>query len=139
MEIVVVGQPVPKARPRVTYRGGRAWAYTPNQVRDYQQFVKSLAFNARAGRDLIPRDIPVRLRLTFILQGKGISRPDLVNLASAIADALEGVWYEDDAQITELQCRKRQGDHPRTMISVEALTALAGEGGRDEKRDKSST
>lgn len=124
MEIVVVGQPVPKARPRVTYKGGRAWAYTPKEVRDYQQLVASLAFNERAGRDLIPRDIPVRLRVTFVLQGKGTSRPDLVNLASAIADALEGVCYEDDAQIAELQCRKRQGDHPRAMISVEALTPL---------------
>lgn len=119
MELIVEGQPVPKARPRVTYRQGKVWAYTLDQVRAYQEEVRMLAFNMR--ERVIPRDTPVRLRVTFILKGKETSRPDVVNLAATIADALEGVWYEDDSQIAELQCRKRQGPHPRAIITVEAI------------------
>ena len=123
MELMVVGQPVPKSRPRVTYRKGRAWAYSEQPLVDYQDAVRALAFSKRQtdGGSIIPKGVPVRLRVSFILKGKQTSKPDLVNLVATIADALEGVWYDDDSQITELQCRKRQGKHPRVMITVEQV------------------
>ncbi|MBA7686737.1 hypothetical protein ES703_95192 [subsurface metagenome] len=72
----------------------------------------------------IAKGVPVRLRVTFVVKGDPTSTPDLVNLASSIADALQRVWYEDDSQIVELQCRKRKGRHPRAQIWVEALPQI---------------
>ena len=122
MQLIVIGQPVPKARPRFTSQR-RHTAYTPERTAAYEEEVRSLAYNVN--RVPLPKGTPLRLRVTFVLRGKATSTPDLVNLAASIADALQGVWYDDDSQIVELQCRKRQGRHPRAIIGVEELVPLA--------------
>ena len=122
MELTVEGQPVPKARPRYTDKRGRERHYTEERTAAYEGEVRALAYNVN--RVPLAKGLPVRLRVTFVVKGEATSTPDLVNLASSIADALQGVWYENDSQVVELQCRKRKGRHPRAMIMVEALTQL---------------
>ena len=119
MELIVIGQPVPKGRPRFDGRRAGNPAYTEDRTAAYEGEVRALAYNVN--RVPIAKGMPVRLRVTFILRGEATSTPDLVNLAASIADALQGVWYEDDSQIVELQCRKRQGKHPRAIIGVEQV------------------
>ena len=46
-------------------------------------------------------------------------RPDLLNIAAAICDGLNGIAYADDAQITELQAWKRYSDKPRTEVVID--------------------
>ena len=62
----------------------------------------------------------VKMRLSFFMPDK--RRRDPNNLLKLIADALEGVAYADDKQITDL-CWKNAGldrEHPRVEISFEA-------------------
>ena len=45
-------------------------------------------------------------------------KPDLDKLARAVGDALTGVAYRDDAQITRWHLQKRYGEQAGTEITV---------------------
>jgi Holliday junction resolvase RusA-like endonuclease len=47
-----------------------------------------------------------------------ISKPDLTNLAKLVEDALNGIFWKDDAQITSLVMSKMYGEIPQTYIEV---------------------
>ena len=64
---------------------------------------------------------PVRLTLTFHLNGKPTSRPDLDKLAGAVLDALNGIAYHDDSQVTELLLQKSRHTPPSVTIKLEEL------------------
>lgn len=49
------------------------------------------------------------------------TRPDVLKLARAVEDALTGVVWRDDAQITEQVLRKFYGEPERTVIHVWSL------------------
>ena len=48
--------------------------------------------------------------------------PDTVNVAAAVCDALEGVFYENDRQVVALDVRQVWAREPLTRITVEVLT-----------------
>ncbi len=48
-------------------------------------------------------------------------KPDIDNIAKAVLDALNEVAYRDDAQVVELQMRKKYSDRPRLEICIEEL------------------
>lgn len=51
-------------------------------------------------------------------------KPDLDNLAKAVLDALNGIAYEDDSQVSELQLGKAWAvDRPMCVITVEEIHA----------------
>lgn len=57
--------------------------------------------------------------------GLPIVKPDLDKLTRAIADALTGTFYEDDAQIVDLVVHKRYAETPeaaRVEVTVVSLT-----------------
>jgi len=47
---------------------------------------------------------------------------DLDNIAKSILDALNGLAYEDDCQVTTLIITKHYGDAPRALIRLEGDT-----------------
>lgn len=47
-----------------------------------------------------------------------VTRPDVDNLAYLVTNALKGLVYVDDSQITDLILRKRYAERPRTIIKV---------------------
>lgn len=49
MRFEVLGPPQGKSRPRVCFKAGRAWAYTPKDTRDYEAKIKKAA---RGGKKL---------------------------------------------------------------------------------------
>ena len=49
-----------------------------------------------------------------------VTKPDIDKLARAILDALTGIVFEDDSQVTTLVCWKGFGD-PRVVIQVDVL------------------
>ena len=120
-KLTVQGPPVSKLRARTVIKGGRVITYPPEPSASYQEMVRTLAWNE--GAEMAPKGVPVRLRVTFIMGRREVTgRPDVINLVSLIADALNRVWYWDDSQIVDLQCRKSAGHtHPRTVIEVERL------------------
>jgi Holliday junction resolvase RusA-like endonuclease len=120
MIFVIPGEPVPKHRPRVTMKGGKAWAYTPEDSRTYAQTVKLIMLNnQRKGLiQTITKPTPVVLRLHFHLTSKVTHTPDIINLAAQIADCLEGICYANDSQVVELICKKSQSTNPRVHLEV---------------------
>lgn len=114
----VDGQPVPKGRPRFGKH-----AYTPKRTRQYEKVVKHRAFQAvmeANRREKWRTDLRYSVSL-FLFFGDARKR-DLDNCAKAITDALNGVAYEDDAQIDELYVvRYEDKDRPRAVVSVRSI------------------
>ena len=131
------GEAVPKQRPRVSGKH----AYTPKKTRDYQERVRR-SFRSRYSGQLpaFPKGLPVRVAIE-VVQGipkswsntktlraeRGEIVPtgrtgDLDNIAKSILDALNGLAYEDDCQVTTLIVTKHYGDTPRAFIRLEGDT-----------------
>lgn len=54
------------------------------------------------------------------------ARPDIDNLVKGVMDAMNGLAWEDDAQVAEIVARKihaQQGEKPRVDVRVEELDA----------------
>ena len=112
-EFRVAGKVQPKQRPRRSSNG--RW-YTPSGTADYEERV---AWYAR-GAGVRCIDGPVRLEIDIYWPDR--RRRDLDNGGKSIADALNGIAYEDDYQIVEKRLTKRlDRDNPRAEIVVEAL------------------
>lgn len=47
-------------------------------------------------------------------------KPDATNVGKAVEDALNGVVWDDDAQIVDLQLRKRYGV-PQIVVTVQSM------------------
>lgn len=54
-----------------------------------------------------------------------ISTPDADNIAKLVKDALNGIAYDDDAQVYSLTVRKVYSDHARTSVTVEYFASEA--------------
>ena len=134
MKFTVNGVPVPKMRPVFRREDGRA--YTPKKTLDYEALVRDTAVDAMAGDD--PFDGAVRLDVGMYFpiptswtkkkQSEALNgslahctKPDGDNVYKSIADALIGVVYKDDGQITDGCFTKSYSEHPRVEILVERL------------------
>lgn len=53
------------------------------------------------------------------------TKPDTDNIAKAVLDALNGVAYKDDSQVTELSVRKRYGEIGHVAVRIEDLEVSA--------------
>lgn len=126
----VPGDPVPQPRPRVSTRGGFARAYVPatHAVHGYRQAVAAAARAAGAGVHGEPVEVVIDLvfgRPKSHLRKNGLAkdapvtpRPDLDNCAKAVLDALNGVAWEDDAQVVRLVVSKTYGTEARTSVRI---------------------
>ena len=117
----VLGEPVAKARARVTKRG----TYTPKKTEIAERAV-AWSFQAASGRSggshLFSDDAEFGLDLIFHLKSR--RRRDIDNLGKLVLDALNGVAWKDDSQVTYLRARKLWVDEtPYTAIRVFRLKA----------------
>lgn len=100
--------PVAKARPRFT-RNGRT--YTPKSTRQAEE---SLAYIARLVRQLShPWEGEVSLQIqVYLTRPKSSKRPsptvkpDLDNYIKLVCDALNGIVWRDDSQVTQVSASK---------------------------------
>ena len=126
----IPGDPVPQPRPRVSTRGGFARAYVPatHPVHAYRQAVAVAARQAGAGVHGDPVNVVIDLvfaRPKSHLRKTGLKadaprlpRVDIDNAAKAILDALNGVAWEDDAQVQRLVVEKTYGTEGRTTVRI---------------------
>ena len=127
IEFTVPGEPQGKARPRVTRYG----TYTPKKTVDYEKAIKN-AFLSAGGRRT---ESPVKVSITAYYKiPKSASKaktasmecgdilptkkPDLDNIAKCVCDALNGVAYNDDAQVCWLKLSKKYSDDPKIEVTV---------------------
>ncbi len=110
-KFTIPGKAIPKARPRVTRAG---YAYTPRTTQQFEQLVR-IAYKNQCGNFEFPKGAPLLMNIEFCFEPpkswpkqkreKAIqrkkyptARPDLDNLWKAVADALNGIAYNDDSR-----------------------------------------
>jgi Holliday junction resolvase RusA-like endonuclease len=114
LEVVIVGKPVSKARPRF----GRGRAYTPKTTVDAEKAVRVAYWQSSVdqfGR-VVMFDGDITINLVFGLGDR--RRRDWDNLAKLVCDALNGIAYRDDAQIHRAVVDKLYTDTPYTKIII---------------------
>jgi crossover junction endodeoxyribonuclease RusA len=78
-----------------------------------------------AGAEVIAKPTPITVTATFtFLPPKTTKRaaptvkPDIDKLVRAVLDALTGIAYEDDAQVTSILAMKNYGPYEQCQVSV---------------------
>lgn len=131
VKFTVPGNPVGKARPRMTRSGH---AYTPDKTVSYENMVKMcfiekytdwvpvsgeaiLRLNAYYP---IPKSASRKKKIDMVIgEIRPTKKPDLDNVMKAIADALNGIAYVDDSQIVTAEVRKYYDDTPRVEVVID--------------------
>ena len=128
----VLGEIVGKERPRVnmyTYR-----VYTPNKTKDYEflvqqyfrmQYPKYETLKGRISINIIAYlKIPQstsKTKIQEMLENKisPTKKPDVDNIAKSILDAMNGLVFEDDNQVSKISVEKRFALEEKAVIEVE--------------------
>lgn len=100
----VPGEPVSKARARFTKYGSKTMAYTPAKTRTGEERI-AWGFKAVAIGHAPMSDMAFGVRAIFNASTR--QRRDIDNMLKLILDALNGVAWGDDLQVTEIQASKR--------------------------------
>lgn len=113
MQIIVPGEPRSKQRPRVTKRG----VYTPPQTVEQESMIRDAFIATGAAR--FQHTILVEIDFYNALR----HRRDIDNMAKLVLDALNGLAFDDDYQVVELNLRKMftSKDRARTEIRIVEL------------------
>ena len=151
MRSVIPGQPVPKGRPRVTTRGGKARTYTPARTRLWEtlaadKFQRDWMGANKSKYHVVPADRPVSLSLEAVFErpqrlskkkdfaGRIVhdKRPDIDNVIKAVLDSLTtaGVLI-DDSRVESVTARKRyaaKGEGPCVEVELyESTGTITGD------------
>lgn len=130
----VPGKPLGKQRPRFSRKGTVVRTYTPRQTAEYERLVKE-SYIAAGGEKLEgaigatiygyfepPKSVSKKQREQML---KGdisyIKKIDSDNLAKSILDALNGVAYDDDAQVCLLIVQKLYAETARVEVVLEEI------------------
>lgn len=116
IRLVFHGRPLSKDNEKVFNRAGRP--FLSRKFRDYENYIKGQAKSQLAaicGPNL-PISGDVHIRLTFYF--KNNVRPDLTNLPKSVCDALNGVLWKDDRQITKCTLMVLQDKDERVIVEV---------------------
>lgn len=114
-----------KGRPRFA-RGGHA--YTPKETRDYERAIRE-AFENAPGRPPEPFSGPIDVTIVTcrqlpkstpksVIREPDTHKPDADNVAKIVLDALNGVAWLDDAQVTSLTVVKLDRTRDPERLSV---------------------
>lgn len=125
--------PVAKARPRVTFKG-KPHAYNTEETKICQEAIRmyvwgELVSGMSIGEfPVFGKEVPLKLTAWFYvkkpkscpkLRTLPLVKPDLNNFLSLLQDAIKGVVYHDDSQITSFgEMGKRYGE-PHIVLKVE--------------------
>lgn len=127
----VPGDPEGKGRPRFARVGNTVRTFTPEKTRAYEDRVRFAYRSAAFG--LTFKACPVMLTVSaFYAAPASASRkrqdaligepcakkPDADNVLKAIADALNGVAYDDDKQVVVAAIEKRWDRYGRVDVSI---------------------
>lgn len=133
IEFNVKHRPVGKARPRFTMKG---FAYTPKTTREFESAIRKEAKKAMNGRAPLGKDIEIFMTIVFtfhVLKSWSkmkrehcltnstakITKPDIDNLGKSVLDALNGIVYEDDANVSTITLSKHYGREDNVSVLVE--------------------
>lgn len=129
-EIIVNGNPMALKRHRMTRSGH---SYDPS-AKEKQEFLLKVQNKAPK----TPFECPIAIHAEFLMQRpknhyrtgknshvlkdtapiKHTGRPDLDNLVKFVCDALNGIFYRDDAQIYRINAVKYYSATPQTIVRI---------------------
>ena len=120
-QFVVPGVPVPWARTN-TVKGKRI---TPKRSREYRESVQHYGRFSAWGRAPTPRlggwQTDKRYAVRIDVYRNGV-RYDLDNMQKMVGDALEGILWDNDAQIDQWESERHYDkDNPRLEVTVKVL------------------
>lgn len=128
----------PKGWQRTGYNQKTGAKYTQEQTRTQEALV-AWAYKKTCGAYRFPNGTYVDMRVIAYLpipksKSKAVQqkmrsgeirptvKPDFDNIGKLIADALNGVAYDDDKCIVDAQVRKFYSDNPRTEVILQIAT-----------------
>lgn len=104
IEFTVHGEPIPKSRPRA--KAGQR-PFTPQRVKTGEANVRAAFEIAYPGFEPLPRDVRLRIDVTFHRSTRhGV---DTDNLLKLVTDALNRVAFADDEQISNVHAYRVYG------------------------------
>lgn len=130
ISFLIPGKPTGKGRPR---KGAHGVMYTPKATREYEQAVQAYFRYTARGAFFKNRAIYLRISAYYPIPRSATKRdeaemragvirpktkPDGDNVQKIIADALNGLAYEDDKQIVRWYCEKWYSDEPRVQVEI---------------------
>lgn len=140
IRFTIPGEPQGKGRPRVGRIAGQARMFTPEKTVRYENLITLSARQAMNGNDILLGPVmlemvmyhPIRTSWSKKKQAAALAneiRPtlkcDADNCIKAVCDALNGVVWKDDVQVTDLHVKKRFAETPRVEVIITPL-AKAG-------------
>lgn len=148
VDFTVLGPPQGKGRARsAVLKNGNTVHYTPSNTRTYELVIATVAADSMRGRELMEGPLHLHINAYFevphswpkwkareALLGNILPtvKPDLDNIEKAVKDALNGVVWRDDTQVTSCLKFKTYSDRPRVAVSVTPVDAMAAQVKRKE-------
>jgi Holliday junction resolvase RusA-like endonuclease len=117
LEFTVYGVPIPQGSTKAFLPKGwtRPIVTADNKkTKPWRQEIAGAALNALGKQSAVGRDVPVRVEVRFFFP-----RPKSVRkLIRSALDALTGIAFEDDSQVTEVHACKLFGTPARMEIRI---------------------
>ena len=131
---VIPGEPQGKGRARIGKVGAYARMFTPAKTVAYEGLIALAGQQAMAGADPIPGPVAVEIDAVHTIPASWSRKrraeaagnpagckPDIDNIAKAVADGANGVIWVDDKQIARLTVTKVYGERPEVRVRVAVL------------------
>lgn len=116
LRLVYDGEPVSKSRARFTGKGSKFRTYTPEKTRTAEERIAALV---RAAGIRGPADPDNAYGIFAKFFCGDWHRRDVDNMLKLVADALTGIVWVDDVQVSEMSASvQRGGPDPRTHLLV---------------------
>lgn len=129
----VVGEIVPKGRPRITMFNSYPHLYTPNNTRQYENLIKDTVI-AKGIKGIGDKRFKISIDAYFkipkstsnkkrqqMINAYCDKKKDIDNIAKVVLDALNGVLYDDDRNCVSLNACKWYGEEEKLIISIERI------------------
>lgn len=131
--ITITGHPVAQGRGRAAIVAGHATVYKPGKSRRWEQDARQLARITMGARPNLRGPLSMQLWAVFTTPASWPTwkreaalaqriepscKPDLDNLVKAAKDALNGVVWDDDAQVVHIEAWKLYGPSPHVKVQV---------------------
>lgn len=135
ISFTVYGEPKPKGRPRFARMGKFVRAYTPKETEQAEYDLRMQALQHKPPEPLtgaihltarMYRGIPKSFSTKkAVLAGQGMihptTRPDADNYVKLLCDALNSIFWHDDAQIVSMTVSKHYSTAPRIEVQMEEI------------------
>lgn len=140
LQFSIPGQPQGKARARTVqnHHTGKTMSFTPEKTVMYENLIK-VSYLEQCGRKKAEKDTPLCVKILAgfqipkstsikrerqMLAGslRPTKKPDADNISKCILDALNGIAYHDDSQVTELEVKKIYAKVPGVTVFISEMT-----------------